>query len=140
MELRKLRKKETHMLNKLVQKKNVILIVCSAVLLILWTLTLIFGNGEDKVMVLVLFLILPFVVYGFVRLLFKVVRINAPLNFIKFVTYFFFIVGTFSVVMGVIYFISGFPNGLSPTLAACLGMIIAVLDEAKKNFEIENKQ
>ena len=128
------------MLNKLAQKKNIVLIVCAAILLILWTLTLIFGNGEDKVMVLVLSLILPLVIYGFVRLMFKIVRINAPLNFIKFGVYFFFIMGVLGVVMDIIHFITGFPNGLSPTLAACLGLIIAVLDEAKKNIEIENKQ
>lgn len=48
--------------------------------------------------------------------------------------------GVFGVVMDIIYFIIGFPNGLSPTLTACLGLIIAVLDKAKKNTEIENKQ
>ena len=127
------------MLNKLAQKKNTILIVCASVLLILWTLTLFFGNGEDKTKVLVLSLVLPFVIYGFARLMFKVVRINASLKFIKFGIYFFFIVGVFSVVIDVIYFITGFPNGLSPTLTACLGMIIAMLDEAKKNIDIEIK-
>ena len=128
------------MLNKLVKKKNVVLIVCAAVLLILWTLTLIFGNGEDKIMVLVLSLVLPFVIYGFVRLMFKVVRITAPLKFIKFGIYFFLIIGVLSVAMDIVYFIVGFPNGLSPTLTACLGLIIAVLDEAKKNTELESKQ
>ena len=127
------------MLNKLIQKKNIVLIVCAAVLLILWTLYLIFGSGEDKVMVLVLSLILPIVIYGFVRLMFKVVRINAPLKFIKFGIYFFLIMGVLGVVMDIIHFITGFPNSLSPTLSACLGLIIAVLDEAKKNIEIENK-
>ena len=127
------------MLNKLAQKKNIVLIVCAAILLILWTLTLIFGNGEDKVMVLVLSLILPLVIYGFVRLMFKIVRINAPLKFMKFGVYFFLIMGALGVVMDIIRFITGFPNGLSPTLAACLGLIIAVLNEAKKNTEIENK-
>ncbi len=127
------------MLNKLAQKKNIVLIVCAAILLILWTLTLIFGTGEDKVMVLVLSLILPLVIYGFVRLMFKIVRINAPLKFMKFGVYFFLIMGALGVVMDIIHFITGFPNGLSPTLAACLGLIIAVLDEAKKNTEIENK-
>ena len=91
------------MLNKLVQKKNILLIGCVAILLILWTLTLIFGNGEDKMMVLILSLILPFVIYGFVRLMFKVVRINAPLKFIKFGIYFFLIMGVFSVVMDIVY-------------------------------------
>ena len=128
------------MLNKLVQKKNVVLIVCAAVLLILWTLTLIFGNGEDKIMVLVLSLVLPFVIYGFVKLMFKIVRVNAPLKFIKFGIYFFLIIGVLSVAMDIVYFIAGFPNGLSPTLTACLGLIIAVLDEAKKNTELESKQ
>ena len=128
------------MLNKVAQKKNFVLIACATVLLILWTLTLIFGNGEDKIMVLVLSLILPIVICGFVRLMFKVVRINAPLKFIKFGVCFFLIMGALGVVMDVIHFITGFPNGLSPTLAACLGLIIAMLDEAKKNTEIENKQ
>ena len=124
------------MLNKLAQKKNIVLIVCAAILLILWTLTLIFGNGEDKVMVLVLSLILPLVIYGFVRLMFKIVRINAPLKFIKFGIYFFLIMGALGVVMDIIHFIIGFPNGLSPTLAACLGLIIAVLDGVNKNTKV----
>ena len=128
------------MFNKLIQKKNIVLIACIAVLLILWTLTLIFGNGEDKTIVLVLSLILPLFIYGMVRLMFKVIRITAPLKFIKFGIYFFLIMGVLSVAMGVMYFITGFPNGFSPVLSAELGMIIAVLDEAKKNIDIENKQ
>ena len=128
------------MLNKNSPKKKIVLIICAAVFLILWTLTLILGNGEDKVTVLVLSLVLPLVIYGFVRLMFKIVRINAPLKFIKFGIYFFLIMGALGVVMDIIHFITGFPNGLSPTLTACLGLIIAVLDEAKKNTEIENKQ
>ena len=128
------------MLNKLVQKKNIILIVCATVLLVLWTFTLIFGNGKDKIMVLVLSLILPFVLYGLIRLMFRIIRISAPLKFIVFCIYFFLIMGVFGVVMDVIYFITGFPNGLSPTLTCCLGLIIAVLDEAKKNIDIEGQQ
>ena len=60
-------------------------------------------------------------------------RAYAPLNFIKFRICFFLIMGALGVAMDIIHFITGFPNGLSPTLAACLGLIIAVLDEAKKN-------
>ena len=93
------------MLHKLVQKKNIILLICAIVLLILWTLTLIFGNGEDKIMVLVLSLLLPFLFYGFVRLMFKIVRMNASLKFIKFGIYFFLIFGIFGVIQDVIYFI-----------------------------------
>ena len=128
------------MFNKLVQKKNIILIVCSAVLLILWALTLIFGTGEDKMTDIILSLVLPLVIYGFVRFAFKVVRIHAPWKFINFVIYFFFIVGVLGIMQDVIHFITRFPNGFSPTLTYCLGLIIAVLDESKKNIEMENKQ
>ena len=68
------------MLNKVIQKKNLILIIYAIVLLVFWTLTLIFGNAENKVMVLVLSLIIPFVIYGFVRLMYKIVSINASLK------------------------------------------------------------
>ncbi len=125
------------MLNKLIQKRKIVLVVSA---IVLWTLTLIFGNGADKVKILVLSLILPFVIYGFVRLMFKVVRINATIKFINFVVCFFFIMGVFSVAMSVIYFITDFPNGLSPALTACLGMMLAVLDEVRKSIEIQNKK
>ena len=123
------------MLNKLIQKKNLILIICAVVLLAFWTVALIFGNGEDKVMVLVLSLIIPFVIYGFVRLMYKVVSINASLKIMCFFYYFFLIGGSLGTIMMFAEFISGFPNGLSPTLGACGALIIATLDSAKKSFK-----
>ena len=81
------------MLTKVLQKKNLILIIYAVVLLIFWTLALIFGNGEDKVMVLILSLIIPFVIYGFVRLMYKVVSINASFKIMCFFYYFFLICG-----------------------------------------------
>ncbi len=121
------------MLNKLIQKKNLILIIFATVLLLLWTLTLIFGNGEDKAMVLVLSLVLPFIVYGFFRLAYKVVNMNASFKAMRFFFWFFLIGGTLGMVMMIVEYITGFPNGLSPTLGACGGLIIATLDKAKKN-------
>ena len=122
------------MLNKLIQKKNLILIIYAVVLLTFWTAALIFGNGEDKVMVLVLSLIIPFVIYSFVRLMYKVVSINASLKIMCFFYYFFLIGGSLGTIMMFAEFISGFPNGLSPTLGACGALIIATLDSAKKSF------
>lgn len=122
------------MLNKLIQKKNIVLIICTAILLVFWTLTLIFGNGEDKVKILVLSLILPFVIYGFVRLMYKIVSINAPSKVMSFFFYFFLIVGTIGTIVMTVGFIIDFPNGLSPTLGACEGLIIATLDKAKKSI------
>lgn len=128
------------MLNKLIQKKNIILIILAIILLVLWALTLLFGNGEDKIMVLILSLVLPFIIYGFVRLMFKIVNINASFKVMRFFLWFFLIVGTLGTIIMIVEYITGFPNGLSPTLGACSGLIIAVLDEIKKSIEIEGKQ
>ena len=127
------------MLNKLIQKKNLIFIICAAVLLAFWILALIFGNREDKLMVLILSLIISFVVYGFVRLMYKVVHINASPKVMSFFYYFFLVGGLLGTVMMLVEFIGGFPNGLSPTLGACGAMIIATLDSAKKTFENADK-
>ncbi len=128
------------MLNKIVQKKNLILIIYAVVLLIFWTVALIFGNAEDKVMVLILSLIIPFVIYGFVRLMYKVVSINASFKIVCFFYCFFLMGGLLGTVMMFVEFIGGFPNGLSPTLGACGALIIATLDSAKKNIETESKK
>ena len=127
------------MLNKIVQKKNLILIIYAIVLLAFWTVALIFGNAEDKVTVLILSLVIPFVIYGFARLMYKVVSINASFKIMSFFYYFFLIGGLLGTVMMFVEFIGGFPNGLSPTLGACGALIIATLDSAKKSFENEDK-
>ena len=127
------------MLNKLTQKKKLILIIYTLVLIAFWTVALIFGNKDDKVTVLVLSLIVPFVVYGFVHLMYKIVSINASLKAMCFFYYFFLIGGLLGTVMMVIEFAGGFPNGLSPTLGACGALIVATLDSAKKSFENDNK-
>ena len=128
------------MLNKVIQKKNLILIIYAIVLLAFWVVTLIFGNREDKVMVLVLSLIIPFVVYGFVRLMYKIVSINASFKSMCFFYYFYLIGGLLGTVMMFVEFVAGFPNGLFPTLGACGALIIATLDSAKKTIEFESKK
>ena len=127
------------MLNKIVQKKNLILIVYAIVLLAFWTVALFFGNREDKVMVLIPSLIIPFIIYGFVRLMYKVVSINASFKAMCFFYYFFLTGGLLGTFMMFVEFVTGFPNGLSPTLGACGALIIATLDSAKKNIEIETE-
>ena len=128
------------MINKIIQKKNLILIIYAIVLLVFWTLALIFGDAENKVMVLVLSLIIPFVIYGFVRLMYKIVSINASLKVMCFFYYFFLVGGLLGTFMMFVEFITGFPNGLSPILGACGALIIATLDSAKKTIEFESKK
>ena len=127
------------MIQKLIPKKNLILIIYATVLLVFWILALIFGNREDKLMVLILSLIIPFVVYGFVRLMYNVVHINASPKMMSFFYYFFLVGGLLGTLMMIVEFIGGFPNGLSPTLGACGATIIATLDSAKKTFENADK-
>ena len=127
------------MLNKLIQKKNLILIICVAVLLVFCALTLLFGNSEDKLRITIISLIIPFVVYGFMRLMYKIVSINASLKTMTFFYYFFLISGLLVTVVSIIEFINGFPNGLSPSLGAFGALIIATLDSAKKTFKNKNK-
>ena len=127
------------MIQKLITRKNLLLIIYAAVLLVFWILALIFGNNEDKLKILILSLVIPFVVYGLVRLMYKVVHINASPKVMSFFCYFFLVGGLFGTVMMLVEFIGGFPNGLSPALGACGAMIIATLDSAKKTFESADK-
>ena len=127
------------MIQKLITRKNLILIIYAAVLLVFWILALIFGNNEDKLKILILSLIIPFVVYGFVRLMYKAVHISASPKVMSFFYYFFLVGGLLGTVMMLVEFIGGFPNGLSPALGACGAMIIATLDSAKKTFESADK-
>ena len=128
------------MLNKLIEKRNQILIIYVAFLIAFLAVTLFIGNAEDKLQILIISLIIPFVVYGFVRLMYKVVSINASPKVMSFFYCFFLAVGVFATVMMIVEFIGGFPNGLSPTLGACGAMIIATLDSAKKTIEFESKK
>ena len=119
------------MLNKLTQKKMLILIAYAAVYLVLWTLALIFGNREDKLTVLILSLVLPFVVYGFMRLIYKIMDKSAPNNAMLIFQYFFTIAGLLGTVFMLVEFIGNFPNGMSPSIGVCGALIVATLDSAK---------
>lgn len=122
------------MLLNLIQKKKLILTILSVILLIFWTITLLFGNGEDKITVLVLSLIFPFIVYGFMRLTDKMIRINASLKAITFFICFYLFAGGLVIVIDTVGFITAFPNGLNPTLGCGIGLIAACLDDAEKNI------
>ena len=128
------------MLNKIIRKKNLILIIYAVVLLAFWTVALIFGNAEDKVETLILSLIIPFVTYCFSRLMYKIVSINSSFKIMCFFYYFFLVSGFLGTVLTFFEFVGGFPNGLSPTHGAVEALIIATLDSAKKNIEIERKK
>ena len=128
------------MLTRLIEKRNVILIVYVVISLVLWSLTMIFGNREDKILVLVLSLIVPALSYGLVRLMYKIVGINSSFKIMHFFFWFFLIMGIFSFVMMIVEYVGGFPNGLSPILGIWGVLIVATLDAAKKSIQTENKK
>ena len=121
------------MLNKLIQKKNLILIIYTAILLALWTLTLILGNAEDKLVVLISSLIVPVVVYMFVRLMYKIINVRASIKVMQFFYWFFLIAGLLCTVLLFSDFFTEFPNGFSMTSGTGLALIMATLDSAKKS-------
>lgn len=102
------------MLEKLVRQRKIINCVLGCILLVLWLVTLIFGIGEDKTKVLILTPIGLVIVYGFIRLMFKVAGKNASQKYMTFFSWFFLLGGSFGFIINVFIFISGFPNGLSP--------------------------
>ena len=126
------------MLNKIIKKKNLILIIYAVILLSLWVVALIFGNREDKVTVLVLSLVMPFIIYGLIRLMYKI--IGKSCKTMSFFYGFFLLIGSLGTLMMIVEFIRSFPNGLSPSLSALFGLIAATLDSAKKHIENEDNK
>ncbi|MBE6617960.1 MAG: hypothetical protein E7627_08500 [Ruminococcaceae bacterium] len=123
------------MLKKLVELRKPIILTLIGALLISLILYIIFGDGEDTVMVLVGTLIMPFIIYGFFRLMFKVVEKNAPVTVLNFFVWFFLIAGFFGIVMMFVGFISNFPSAPPLSLACCVGLVAGALAEAKKNLD-----
>ena len=119
-------------MTKIFEKRNLILIIGAIIALIPWVLYLILGNGEDKLLMLVLSLVLPLIIYGFIRLLGKIVRQHAPASALKIGAYFLMIVGAIGALLSLGAFVTEFPDGFSPGITVCFALALAALDEAKK--------
>ena len=126
------------MVNHLIRNKKLVTIVLSAILLVLLGISLIFGDAEDRTALLVSSLVIPIVVYGFIRLMFKVCRINAPHKYLKLMVRFFLIAAILGLAVMRVGVVPGVPNGLSVALPACMAVIIAALDEEEKNNQTQN--
>ena len=70
-------------MTKIFEKRNLIMIIGAIIALIPLVLYLILSSGEDKILMLVLSLVLPLIIYGFIRLLGKIVRPHAPASALK---------------------------------------------------------
>lgn len=120
------------MFNKIIQKRKMLMAVLAAIFLVLWTLTMVCGNAENKGKVLVLSLVLPVVVCCFVSLLYRLVKSNASQRLMRVFFWVFLIAGTLGTIVMITEFIVGFPNGLSPTLGALGGLLMATIHNTAK--------
>lgn len=127
------------MLKSLVRIRRVVLIACVALFACLWALSLVYGDAEDKVGVLILSAVIPLIVYAFIQITYRIVSINAPFRVMKIYFWLFIIGGFGGTVLTFISFIVGFPNGLTIGLGASLAFIMATLDYAKRAFDKEEK-
>ena len=64
------------MLKRIVEKRVIVISALSIITAALLLLYLIFGNSEGKISTLILSLVLPLIIYGFVRLLFRLINVN----------------------------------------------------------------
>ncbi len=119
-------------MTKIFEKRNLIMIIGAIIALIPLVLYLILSSGEDKILMLVLSLVLPLIIYGFIRLLGKIVRPHAPTSALKIGAYFFMIVGAIGALLSLGAFVTEFPGGFSPGITVCFALALAALDEAKK--------
>ncbi len=124
------------MLEKLAQKRKLIAIIYGVILLALFITHLVWGNAEDKNTIAIVTLIgFPFFYFG-VKLMFKIVRINASKKVMTFFSWFFLCgAGVLGSVLCLVDFIRLFPNGFSPSLSCIMGMLLAILSDVNKHAE-----
>ena len=129
------------LLQRLVQKRRLILIAVFAIFLTLWTLSLIFADYEDKVFDLIFFWVVFVLVFLFMKCNWRLIGIYGRLKFMIFGEYFFFFSGVILLITNIRWFISDFPNGLNPIYGSVLGMIVGALDNMKKaNDKLEKEE
>lgn len=128
------------MLNKLIKKRNIILIAYAVAFLVLGILEFIFSDKEDKIMDFIVSLVIPFIIYGLVRLMYGLSNINASSKVMRYFYYFFLITGAIMTVSIVVNAIIFFPSDYFSGVGAIGGLIVATLDKAKKTIRIEEEK
>lgn len=128
------------MLNKLAKHTKPITYITIGIFAVLWILTLIFADTANKLQILILSAVLLLVLYGMFRFMYKMLIPSMSLWVMKLYLYFFIIVPTIFCVADTVSFVIEFPNGLTPTFGASIGVIAATLHTAKKNMPNYNKK
>lgn len=122
------------MYERLSQMKRTAFIVFSAIYIALWVVSLIFCRSTDKVMILVTAWVVPALIYGFIRLCFKIIGRRAPQKYIGMAMGFFAGSGLVGIVVCLVGYVTRFPNADFIALGGCIGLILGILDEARNEF------
>ena len=125
------------MLKKLIDKRNLLLIIFLSILISLWILSLIFCDRSDMVEIFVLTPLVTFLFYFFLRFAFKIIGMHATTKVLKIYAYFFIFAGFLGSIVSIIGFLKGFPNDFSSTIGTCFSIVIGAIDSAKKVFTTE---
>lgn len=123
------------MLKRIVEKRVIVISALSIITAALLLLYLIFGNSEGKISTLILSLVLPLIIYGFVRLLFRLISVNMSWETLNFFIWFFLVGGVLGFIMQSIHCIRFSADVFSPVQSACAALVWAILDEAKKQLK-----
>ena len=115
------------MIKKIVSARNLILAILAVLWLLLGGVTLIMG-GIGKCLPVLLSLVCAFSMYGAVILIVRILKNSMYSGMACFFGYLFLALGTFGVLYQIIRFVLAIPNGFSPVLLGCSGLVIAALD------------
>ncbi len=127
------------MLKRLVEKRALIFKIWVVLVAVMGVISFMYGDIEDRGTMFILSIIVPFLMYGFVRFMFKVVLGNASLKTVSFYAWFFIIGCTLGLLLSLGAYVMDFPNSFSPSNTAMIGVVIGVLDAMDKIIEKEQK-
>ncbi|MBQ0083348.1 MAG: hypothetical protein KBS52_01090 [Clostridiales bacterium] len=119
------------MFEKLYNNRKKITLILGGIFAALLILFAVFGNNTDKIINLVLAILLPVIFFGFIKLLFRILRVNASEKVMSFFKWFFLIGSSLGMLIFILKFIMAFPNGFEPTVCGTFGVIAAVAYDKK---------
>ena len=125
------------MLKELIKKREPIFRIWMILVIVMGAISFVYGDIEARGSTLMASVIVPFVAYGFVRLVFKIVLGDKHLKTVSLFAWFFIIVCTLGVLTSFVGFVVDFPNSFSPANTVEIGIVMGVLDSMKKRFEKE---
>ena len=116
---------------RIAKYEKIFFAVLAAIYVTLIVLHIAFYQLDDKFTRVIEIAIVPFIVYPVYKLMFKLVRIKAPENFVVGLIAFFGFGMTYGFIMFVVEYITQFPNGLATGIVLCMAGFLELISEMK---------